>query len=204
MKYQLQPETAILDSNGITTTAGWAVIYNVDSRGEYSGATYQYLPVGVGVPANSYLDAPKEIEDGKAIVRVGDKWVYPADHREKKIYSIETGAESTVTEIGDIPNDYTLLKPSSEFDTWNGEAWALDENKQHQHDVAVATAQKKQLLNEATTQIDYLQDAIDTEIATDEEKALYSSWKKYRALLNRLDVDVAPKINWPEKPSNNL
>lgn len=200
MKYKLQPETAILDSNGITTTAGWAVIYNVDFKCEYSGATYQYLPIGVGVPANSYLDAPKLVKDGTAIVRVGDKWTYPADHRGKKIYSIENSAESTVTEIGDIPADYTLLKPSSEFDSWDGEKWVLDENKQHQHYVAVATAQKKQLLNEATTQIDYLQDAIDTEIATDEEKALYSAWKKYRALLNRIDVDAAPEITWPEKP----
>jgi predicted DNA-binding protein (UPF0278 family) len=76
----------------------------------------------------------------------------------------------------------------------------LDENKQHQHYIAVATAQKKQLLSEATMQIDYLQDAIDTEIATDEEKALYSLWKKYRALLNRIDIDTAPDIEWPEKP----
>lgn len=200
MKYKLQPETAVLDENGLTTKAGWAVIYNVDSKGEYSGATHQYLPLGVGVPANSYLDAPKPVDDEHAIIRDGDKWVYPADHRGKKIYSTETGAESTVTEIGDIPNDYTLLKPSSEFDCWDGEKWVLDENKQHQHYIAVATAQKKQLLSEATAQIDYLQDAIDTDIATDEEKALYTAWKKYRALLNRIDVDAAPAITWPEKP----
>ena len=199
MKYKLQPEAAILDENGLTTKAGWAVVYNVDFKGEYSGATYQYLPVGVGLPAHAYLDAPKPVKDGKAIVRVGDKWTYPADHRGKKIYSTKNGAESTVTEIGDIPADYTLLKPSSEFDSWDGEKWVLDENKQHQHYVAVATAQKKQLLNEATAQIDYLQDAIDTEIATDEEKALYAEWKKYRALLNRIDVDTAPEIDWPNK-----
>ncbi|OCG12806.1 hypothetical protein A9G24_08380 [Gilliamella sp. App6-5] len=199
MKYQLQPETAILDNDGLTIKAGWVVIYNVDSNGEYLGATYQYLPIGVGVPANSYLDAPKPVKDGKAIVRVGDKWTYPSDHRGKKIYSTENGAESTVTEIGDIPTDYTLLKPNSEFDSWNGEAWILDENKQHQHYVNVATAQKKQLLSEATMQIDYLQDAIDTDIATDEEKALYAEWKKYRVLLNRIDVDTAPAIDWPKK-----
>ena len=201
MKYKLQPETAILDENGLTISAGWLIVYNVNAQtGEYSDATYQYLSEGVGVPANSYLDAPKPVKDGKAIVRVGDKWTYPSDHRGKKIYSTETGAESTVTEISDIPADYTLLEPSSKFDAWNGEAWVLDKNKQHQHYEAVATAQKKQLLNEATAQIDYLQDAIDTEIATDEEKALYASWKKYRALLNRINVDTAPAIDWPEKP----
>ncbi|OCG19619.1 tail fiber assembly protein [Gilliamella sp. WF3-4] len=200
MKYQLQPEIAVLDKNGLTVKAGYAVIYNFDAlTGEYKKASYQYLQTGVGVPANSCIDAPKSVED-KAIVRQDNKWVYLNDYRGKKIYSIENGAESTVTEIGDIPKGHTLLKPSSEFDVWNGDAWVLDENKQHQHDVDVASAQKKQLLNEATAQIDYLQDAIDTEIATDEEKALYSAWKKYRALLNRIDVDTAPAITWPEKP----
>lgn len=200
MKYKLQPETAVLDDDGITITAGWAVVYNVDFSGEYSNATYQYLPVGVGVPANAYLDAPKPVGDGQAIVRVGDSWTYPTDYRGKTIYSTETGTESTITQIGDIPDGFTLLKPNSNFDSWSGKKWVLDETKQHLHNVDVATTQKKQLLSEASTQIDYLQDAIDTEIATDDEKTLFSSWKKYRALLNRIDVNTAPKIDWPEKP----
>ncbi|MCO6516191.1 MAG: hypothetical protein J6586_06760, partial [Snodgrassella sp.] len=104
MKYQLTPKMAQFDKNGFVTIEGWALIYNFDFKGEYSCATYEYLPIGVGVPANSCLDEPKSVEDGKAIVRVGNIWTYPADHRGKKIYSTETGAESTVTEIGDIPN----------------------------------------------------------------------------------------------------
>jgi hypothetical protein len=201
MKYQLTPKMAQFDKNGFATAEGWALIYNTDvNTGEFINATYEYVAEGIGLPDYTCLDAPKPVEDSKAIVRVCDKWVYPSDHRGKKIYSKATGAESTVTEIGDIPTDYTLLKPNSEFDSWNGEAWILDENKQHQHYVNVAIAQKKQLLSEASSQIDYLQDAIDTEIATDEEKALYTAWKKYRALLNRIDVDAAPEIDWPEKP----
>ena len=201
MKYQLTPKMAQFDKNGFVTIEGWALIYNTDTKtGEFINATYEYVAEGIGLPNHVCLEAPNSVDDEHAIVRVGDTWTYPSDHRGKKIYSTENGAESTVTEIGDIPNNYTLLKPPSEFDTWNGEAWVLDKNKQHQHYIAVATAQKKQLLSEATTQIDYLQDAIDTEIATDEEKALYSAWKKYRALLNRVDISQAPNINYPEKP----
>ena len=200
MKYQLQPKEAILDKNGLTISAGWAIIYNVDAKGEFSQATYQYLPVGVGLPAKAYLDAPDSVDDEHAIVRIGDKWTYPADHRGKKIYSTETCAESTVTEIGDIPNDYTLLKPNSEFDSWDGEKWVLDENKQHQHYVAVATSQKKQLLSEANEQISYLHDAVDAEIATEQETQLLAEWKKYRVLINRIDVNQVPNINYPEKP----
>ena len=200
MKYQLKPKAALFDKDGFVTSEGWALIYNTDTKtGEFINATYEYVAEGIGLPDHVCLDAPNPVDDEHAIVRVGDKWIYPVDHRGKKIYSTKTGAESTVTEIGDIPNDYTLLKPNSEFDFWDG-AWVLDENKQHHHYVMLASVQKNQLLSEASSQIDYLQDAIDTDIATDEEKALYASWKKYRVLLNRSDVDTAPDIDWPEKP----
>lgn len=201
MKYQLTPSLAQFDENGFARTAGWAIIYNTDiNTGEFVNATYEYVADGIGLPSHVCLDAPNEVENGQAIIRQGNQWIYPKDFRGQKIYSTKTGAESTVTSIGDIPDGFTLLKPSSEFDMWNGEAWELDENKQRQHYLAVAAAQKKQLLSEASTQIDYLQDAIDTEIATDDEKTLFSAWKKYRALLNRIDVNTAPNIEWPSKP----
>ena len=200
MKYELQPASAVLDKNGLTITAGWAIVYNVDAKGEFLQATYQYLPIGVGLPANAYLDAPKSVKDNQAIIHNGQQWTYPKDLRGTIIYSTETGAEITMQEVGEIPDGYTALKPTSEFDSWNGEKWVLDTEKQHQHDVDIATSQKKQLLSEANEQISYLQDAVDTDIATDAEIELFSALKKYRALVNRIDVQQAPKITWPEKP----
>ena len=200
MKYQLQPETAVLDNNGLTISAGWTVVYNVDAKGEFLQATYQYLPIGVGLPANAYLDAPKSVKDNQAIIYNGQKWTYPKDLRGTIIYSIETGAEMAMQEVGEIPDGYTTLKPTSEFDSWNGEKWVLDAEKQHQHEVNQASAKKNQLIAEATTKISYLQDAVDTYIATDAEIELFSALKKYRALVNRIDVQQAPNITWPEKP----
>jgi len=200
MKYELQPQSAVLDNNGLTVSAGWAVIYNVDAKGEFLQATYQYLPVGVGLPANAYLEAPKSVKDNQAIIRKGQQWTYPKDLRGTKIYSTETGAETVMQEVGEIPKGYTTLKPTSEFDSWDGEKWGLDTEKQNQYEVNQALAKKNQLIAEATMQINYLQDAVDTDIATDEEKALYAEWKKYRALLNRVDLSQAPNINYPEKP----
>jgi Caudovirales tail fibre assembly protein. len=200
MKYQLQPPLAVLDDNGLTISAGWAVVYNVDDNGEFLHATYQYLPVGVGVPANSYLDAPHDVDENRAIIHNGQQWTYPADFRGQLIYSTETGEKTTVTFVGEIPPDYTLLEPTSEFDSWDGEKWVLDTDKQQQHYINVATAQKKQLLGDANEQIEYLQDAIDADIATDNEKTLFAEWKKFRVLLNRIDVNQAPNIDWPNKP----
>ena len=200
MKYQLQPKDAVLDNNGLTISAGWAVVYNVDAKGEFLQATYQYLPVGVGLPANAYLDAPKSVKDNQAIIHNGQQWTYPKDLRGTKVYSTKTGAEKTMQEVGEIPDGYTTTKPISEFDSWDGEKWVLDTEKQHQHDINVATSQKKQLLSDVNEQISYLQDAIDADIATDAEKSLFAALKKYRVLLNRIDVNQAPDIEWPIKP----
>ena len=201
MKYQLQPQSAVLDSKGLTVSAGWAVVYNVDAKGEFLQATYQYLPTGVGLPAHAYLEAPKNVQDNQAIIHNGQQWTYPKDLRGTTIYSTETGAETTMQEVGDIPEGYTILKPTSQFDSWDGGKWVLDAKKQHQHDIDVATAKKQQLLNATNAQIEYLQDAIDADIATDKEKTLFSEWKKYRVLLNRIDLNQAPDIEWPNKPS---
>ena len=200
MKYQLQPPLAVLDDNGLTISAGWAVVYNVDDNGEFLHATYQYLPVGVGLPANAYLDAPNSANDNQAIIHNGQNWTYPSDYRGQTVYSIYTGEKLTITNVGGVPPDYTLLEPTSKFDSWDGEKWVLDTDKQQQHYINIATAQKKQLLRDANEQIEYLQDAIDANIATDNEKILFAEWKKFRVLLNRIDVNQAPNIDWPNQP----
>lgn len=198
MNYILQPQSAVLDSDGLTTSAGWLVIYNVDANtGEYLSATYQYLPVGVGLPAHSYADAPKKNKADQAIFRQGDKWVYPRDYRGQLIYSTETGIESTVHTVGDIPSGFTMLKPSSSFDAWNGEAWVLDEEKKLQHEINKIAKIKKQLFDEATIMISCLQDAVDSSAATEQEVELLAKWKQYRVLINRVDIN---NLNWPEKP----
>ncbi|WP_307773466.1 tail fiber assembly protein [Providencia stuartii] len=66
--------------------------------------------------------------------------------------------------------------------------------------IAEAEQQKQALLSEANNAIAPLQDAVDLDMATDEEKAQLTAWKKYRVLLNRVDTSTSPEIEWPEKP----
>ncbi|HEF8772492.1 TPA: tail fiber assembly protein [Providencia stuartii] len=66
--------------------------------------------------------------------------------------------------------------------------------------IAEAEQQKQSLLAEANNAIAPLQDAVDLGMAIDEEEAQLTAWKKYRVLLNRIDISTAPEINWPEKP----
>jgi hypothetical protein len=37
---------------------------------------------------------------------------------------------------------------------------------------------------------------------TEAEKAQLITWKKYRVLLNRVDISKAPDIAWPEAPES--
>lgn len=66
--------------------------------------------------------------------------------------------------------------------------------------IAEAEQQKQLLLAEANNAIAPLQDAVDLGMATDDEKALLTTWKRYRVLLNRVDTSTAPDVEWPEKP----
>ena len=200
MKYQLQPESAVLDNSGLTISAGWAVIYNVDSKDEFLQATYQYLPISVGLPANAYLEAPQSVKDNQAIIHDGQQWIYPKDLRGTKIYSIETGGETILQEVGEIPDGFTELKPTSEFDSWDGKKWQFDKNKQYQYEINQASIKKNQFLAEAALQLSYLQDAVDSQIATEQEAQLLVEWKKYRVLVNRIDIELAPNIEWPNQP----
>ncbi|RAW88356.1 tail fiber assembly protein [Photorhabdus laumondii] len=61
-------------------------------------------------------------------------------------------------------------------------------------------SKKQQFIVEASQQIAPLQDAVDLGIATKEEEATLLVWKKYRVMLNRIDISLAPDIEWPEQP----
>ncbi|MBJ9238943.1 tail fiber assembly protein [Citrobacter braakii] len=52
----------------------------------------------------------------------------------------------------------------------------------------------------ADAEISWRQDAVDAGIATKEETAALTEWKKYRVLLMRVDTSLAPNIDWPEVP----
>lgn len=67
--------------------------------------------------------------------------------------------------------------------------------------ISEAEANRVGLMMAAGAAIAPLQDAAELGIATDEEAAALLSWKRYRVMLNRVDVNAAPDIQWPERPA---
>lgn len=74
----------------------------------------------------------------------------------------------------------------------------------HKEQVAAAERQKRNLHAMATAKIESLQDAIDLNDATHDEKKLLLKWKAYRLALSRIDTSLAPDITWPVAPEGEL
>ena len=202
--YNLEIEQAEIGQNGLATKAGWIKTYIADpTTREYLNANMEYIYFDVSVSAGAYTDAPElPTKTGFAIVRSedGSKWEIVADYRGKTAYNTETRQPVEVDFIGDLPETLTLLEPKTEFDAWNGKKWVTDTEAQKAALIAQAEQEKSQRLDEVNNMLTYLQDSIDTGLATDEETTALQAWKKYRVLLNRVDTSLAPNIEWPEKP----
>lgn len=140
-------------------------------------------------------DTVKIMYDSKNIIRaVIDR---PVPER-GNIYAVSMffPENMSVAEIeGQLPEGFSL-----------NEEWQFDGNEIILRKCPIdelarhALNKKKKLLSEATEIIAPLQDAVDLEIANEDERSHLLAMKKYRVLLNRVDVNLAPNIRWPNKP----
>lgn len=62
-------------------------------------------------------------------------------------------------------------------------------------------AMKSALMSEAGQKISIFQDAVDLDMATEQEVQSLKDWKKYRVLLNRIDPNTDEYIKWPAIPA---
>lgn len=121
---------------------------------------------------------------------------------EKKVASVSADvsrlypAGFTVVEVDDLPDDFDIFK-----------GWIFTADKVIPlpiDNVANAEREKQRLMSTAVNAIAILQDAVNLEMATQEEAELLLAWRKYRVLLNRVDASAAPDIEWPDLPELNI
>lgn len=193
-------EKAILNKYGIATEAGNITVYNYDSKTrEYLSSAVEFLAVGVGIPAHSCTDAPVEKKEGFAVCRTAslDGWEYITDHRGETVYDKQTGQPVELMALGNYPDSVTTIAPSTLYDKWNGSTWVTDTDAKNDAAKDEFEQKKKVLRAIADAEIDWLQDAVDAGIATEEETAALTEWKKYRVMLMRVDTS---KPGWPTPP----
>ncbi|EIW7137346.1 tail fiber assembly protein [Escherichia coli] len=192
-----------LDENGFATEAGFITVYSYDGETrEYFSSSVEFLPIGVGVPANSCIDAPGSKKEGFAIRRNADStgWEYVADHRGETIYSTTTGKPVTVSQLGEYPEGTTTKAPSTQYDKWDGVEWVTDSDEQHAANVAAAEQQKVNLLNAANSKISLWQTELQLGIISDDDKATLIAWIGYIKAVQAVDTSTAPDVIWPAPP----
>ncbi|MDY0922640.1 tail fiber assembly protein [Leclercia sp. CFBP8987] len=194
---------AKLNSELLATEAGDITVFNYDGETrEYLSSSIEYLAMGVGIPANSCIDAPNIIKEGFAVCRTSDgkAWEYIVDHRGEVVYSTMTGEKITITVPGDYPQNTTTQSPATPYDKWNGSQWVTDSKAQYAADVAEAERQKTALLAEAAEVIAPLADAQTGGYIDDADVPRLAEWQRYRYKLTKVDTSTAPEINLPPKP----
>lgn len=194
---------AILNNDLIAVQAGNIIVYNYDGETrEYISESTEYLAVGVGIPANSCLDAPGAHKSGYAIRRSEDlnSWEYAPDHRGETVYSTDTGNTEEITALGDYPKNTTTIAPLTPYDKWDGEKWVTDINAQHVAEVEAAEQQKSVQLLFAKEKIILWQTELRLGIISDEDKEKLISWVNYIKAVQAVDTQKAHNIIWPKKP----
>ncbi len=197
-------DNAILNNNLIAIQAGNIIVHNYDSETlEYISASTEYLAVGVGIPANSCLDAPSTHKAGYAICRSADlnSWEYVPDHRGEIVYSTETGESKEITAPGDYPENTTTIAPLTPYDKWDGEKWVTDTEAQHNAAVEAAEALRQSLIDAAMASISLIQLKLQAgRKLTQTESTRLNIVLDYIDAVTVTDTNTAPDVLWPELP----
>lgn len=102
------------------------IAYSFDHADKHLIGSFEYhWAIGTGLAAHSTNLKPPVFKTGQIPIfsEAEQKWTLAEDHRLKTVYSTETKLSNRVDYIGPIKEGYTLLEPSTEFDSWNGTAW---------------------------------------------------------------------------------
>jgi hypothetical protein len=102
--------------------------------------------------------------------------------------------------MGELQANQTLLVPTSEFDKWEDGQWVTDLEAQRQVLVANKKVELNTRLSQASERIQVLSDAVELNLATEEEKNELKAWKTYRLQLSRIDIN-SDEVFFPDAPS---
>ncbi|MDR9944708.1 DUF4376 domain-containing protein [Enterobacter sichuanensis] len=90
---------------------------------EYIGESDAYIAANTGLPLHCTLISPPELVMGLTPVWTGEEWELTEDHRGQIVYNKQNGSQTIIMELGPLPENTTVISPSSTFDRWNGESW---------------------------------------------------------------------------------
>ncbi|MCX8597554.1 tail fiber assembly protein, partial [Gilliamella sp. B3493] len=172
--------------------------YYYDNTNDLKPFTHQLEANDDTLPPDNALRIAPTFKEGYCPCEQDGKWILIEDNREKTVYNIATKESVKIDYIGPINRDFTQLEPF-EFCKWNGEKWVLDEEQKNTFTIKLNQSKLANLLSDANNEIEILNDKIELEIATDDDKKLLKKWKLYRIQLKSIDINKLD-IELPVKP----
>ena len=111
-------------------------VCQLDEQGIYVGQTDADLSPEEAdngiylMPAGCVDTTLPEAKEGFVAKWTSDEWQYIENHIGKTVYSTATKKSMEISELGVIPEGYTLIKPENELEEWSGTAWEISPEKQ--------------------------------------------------------------------------
>lgn len=160
-------------------------VYTPDEENAFLGDSVIYLKCSDG---NDWYLSQKDFQpDSVKIAFNGDGIICAMSADISRLWPV--GLSVTEIDASEVPGG---AEPDG--------TWIFDGSKIYPDAVAIATRMKSSLLSNVNQKISPLQDLLDVDEATNGDKEKLTEWKKYRVLLNKIDV-TAPDITWPEIPA---
>ena len=142
-------------------------VCQLDQQGIYVGQTDADLSPEEAengiylMPAGCVDTTPPEAKEGFVAKWTSDEWQYIENHIGKTVYSTATKESMEISELGIIPEGYTLIKPENELEEWSGKAWVISPEKL----IALLTEKRNSLIEQ-----------IDSHAAK-----IYSTWTRFES-----------------------
>ncbi len=164
----------------------------------------QYIPDEFSLGKNvSYLSDSDGLDWYKSQSLFTKKYIIAVDHLTQKVMSVTNDISTLfpsgcdVLEFDEIPDGCNISG------NWIFDGKILTKHTVTKQEIITKYVKYKATLKVAAdSEIDWRQDAVDTEEASEKEISELAAWKKYRVALMRIDVSTAPDIEWPVSPDN--
>ena len=107
------------------------IVYKYLDNGEFESIhECQPCPITKGwLYPSKYTDKePPVLKDFEKAIFVNNKWTVVKTNIGKTIYN-KTTQEHIINTSEDVPDEYTLLKPVTKYDDWNGTKWVYNKDK---------------------------------------------------------------------------
>ncbi len=86
------------------------------------------------IPGGAIDVPPPVFENGTVARWTGSNWEYQKDYRGTAVFNKQTGDESSISDLGDIPSDFTVLPRPDKYHVWDEtrQSWQTNNELQQQ------------------------------------------------------------------------